>query len=117
VKQFFVFVSLQILQPLCHEIETDLRLLVHSHLQLDERNPLRGEINNCAPLLQTQPLRFFDQYIYVKGNAVINNIVVCFLMPKMIFLSCYVCLPKYLPSFLLIFIPYRPIFIFYDLIT
>ncbi|KAF4526331.1 hypothetical protein B566_EDAN012258 [Ephemera danica] len=57
----------QVLKPLCHQIEMDLRLHVHSHLQLSARNPLLSTTHNCAPLLKTQPLLFFGQFISIKA--------------------------------------------------
>lgn len=36
-KNFFQ----HLLQPLCRDIETDLRLHIHQHLQLDDRNPFK----------------------------------------------------------------------------
>ncbi len=44
-----------ILDPLCKDIEMDLRLHAHSHLQLDERNPFRqqgSKLQDLSPFLQ-----------------------------------------------------------------
>ena len=38
---FDVFFVQNLLQPLCRDIETDLRLHIHQHLQLDDRNPFK----------------------------------------------------------------------------
>lgn len=57
-----------ILQPLCHDIETSLRLSVHVHLQVNERNPFTSNIPDYGPLLRVRPMRFFDKYIDIKGN-------------------------------------------------
>ncbi|KAG8233309.1 hypothetical protein J437_LFUL013779 [Ladona fulva] len=61
------FHRISILKPFCNDIETDLRLHVHSHLQLDDRNPFRVGIHNFVPMLRLQPLRFFNRYISIKG--------------------------------------------------
>ncbi|XP_046405454.1 WASH complex subunit 4 [Ischnura elegans] len=57
----------KILIPFCNDIETDLRLHVHSHLQLDDRNPFRVGIQNFVPMLRLRPLRFFDRYISIQS--------------------------------------------------
>ena len=59
----------EILVPLCNEIETDLRLSTHSHLQLDDRNPLRFGKKNISALLATEPIRFFDCYLDIKKHV------------------------------------------------
>ncbi|KAL5260221.1 hypothetical protein ACHWQZ_G010367 [Mnemiopsis leidyi] len=59
----------EILQPLCNEIETDLRLSTHSHLQLDDRNPLKYGKKNISALLATPPIRFFDSYLDIKKHV------------------------------------------------
>ncbi|CAG2065030.1 unnamed protein product [Timema podura] len=61
------FLLYMVLKPLCQEVETNLRLHVHSHLQLDDRNPFRGAIYDCSPFLTLKPLRFFNNYINIKG--------------------------------------------------
>ncbi|XP_021927247.1 WASH complex subunit 4 isoform X2 [Zootermopsis nevadensis] len=61
------YLSEQVLQPLCHDIETNLRLHVHSHLQLDDRNPFRVGVMDFTPFLRLKPLRFFNRYIDIRG--------------------------------------------------
>ena len=48
----------QVVAPLCREIETELRLAVHKQagLQLDERNPFRTAPVELRPFLDTPPL-------------------------------------------------------------
>uniref|UniRef100_A0A673GME4 WASH complex subunit 4 n=1 Tax=Sinocyclocheilus rhinocerous TaxID=307959 RepID=A0A673GME4_9TELE len=43
-----------LLDKLCKEIEKDLRLSVHTHLKLDDRNPFK-------------PIRFFNRFIDIKA--------------------------------------------------
>ena len=62
-----------ILRPLCHDIETSLRLSVHSHLQLDERNPFTTFLPDFAPLVKVRPMRFFDKYIDLKGGLLYHS--------------------------------------------
>ncbi|XP_071139375.1 WASH complex subunit 4-like isoform X2 [Mytilus edulis] len=56
-----------LLDPLCREIETDLRLQIHAHLQLDDRNPFKVGMKDMSQLLKVRPIRFFDRYINIKG--------------------------------------------------
>ena len=55
-----------ILDPICTEIETDLRLQTHAHLQLDDRNPFKCGMKNTLELLGTPPIRLFDTYFDIK---------------------------------------------------
>ncbi|KAK7791494.1 hypothetical protein R5R35_008848 [Gryllus longicercus] len=68
-KEVTRYLHEQVIQPLCHETETNLRLHVHSHLQLDDRNPFRVGIEDNSPILRLRPLRFFDKYIHIKGHV------------------------------------------------
>jgi WASH complex subunit 7 len=66
-KEICGYLNEQVLQPLCRDIETNLRLHVHSHLQLDDRNPFRVGIMDFTPFLRLKPLRFFNRYIDIRG--------------------------------------------------
>ena len=57
-----------LLDPLCREIETDLRLQIHLHLQLDDRNPFKIGLKDLSQLLKLRPIRLFDRYINVKSE-------------------------------------------------
>ena len=57
-----------VLEPLCREIETDLRLHIHMHLQLEDRNPFKVGLTDLSVFLRLRPIRFFDRYINVKGE-------------------------------------------------
>jgi len=54
--------------PLCQAIETDLRLAIHLHLQLDDRNPFKVGLKDLSHLLKLRPVRLFDRYINIKGG-------------------------------------------------
>jgi len=56
-----------LLDPLCREIETDLRLHIHMHLQLDDRNPFKVGLKDIGTFLKLKPIRFFDDFINIKG--------------------------------------------------
>ena len=59
----------KILNPLCHDLETDLRLHVHSHLKLDDQNPFKSGLKNFSCFLQVQPIPFGDKYINIKAHV------------------------------------------------
>lgn len=56
-----------LLDRLCKEIEKDLRLSVHTHLELDDRNPFRVGLKDHAHFLSLQPIRFFNRFIHIKA--------------------------------------------------
>jgi len=57
-----------LLETLCREVETDLRLHIHMHLQLDSRNPFRVSCQQLATFLRMTPIRLFDSDINARGN-------------------------------------------------
>ncbi|XP_068718075.1 WASH complex subunit 4-like [Montipora capricornis] len=58
-----------LLQPLCRDIETDLRLHIHQHLQLDDRNPFKVGMRDLSQFLKIRPIRFFHQFVNVKQHV------------------------------------------------
>uniref|UniRef100_A0A8C4QNR8 WASH complex subunit 4 n=1 Tax=Eptatretus burgeri TaxID=7764 RepID=A0A8C4QNR8_EPTBU len=56
-----------VLDKLCKDVEKDLRLSVHTHLKLDDRNPFRVGLKDLFPILQVRPIRFFNQFIDIKA--------------------------------------------------
>ena len=46
----------RVLDPLCRDIEEDLRLSTHLHLQLDDRNPFKVSLCTVEPLLKDTPV-------------------------------------------------------------
>ncbi|RMX41703.1 hypothetical protein pdam_00019853 [Pocillopora damicornis] len=58
-----------LLQPLCRDIETDLRLHIHQHLQLDDRNPFKVGMRDLSQFLKMRPIRFFHQFINIKQHV------------------------------------------------
>eukprot|EP00004_Rigifila_ramosa_P020162 TRINITY_DN521_c1_g2_i4.p1 TRINITY_DN521_c1_g2~~TRINITY_DN521_c1_g2_i4.p1 ORF type:complete len:1097 (+),score=319.76 TRINITY_DN521_c1_g2_i4:490-3291(+) len=60
----------EIVRPLCRAIEVDLRLHIHSHLKIAERNPVAsGGIKDLSTFLKLRPIRFFDSAIDVKAHV------------------------------------------------
>eukprot|EP00128_Syssomonas_multiformis_P018373 Colp12_sorted_trinity150504_noHs@17166 len=58
-----------ILQRLCQDIEKDLRLSIHHHLQLDERNPFKEGVRPLSNFLKIRPLLFFHRRIDIKAHV------------------------------------------------
>ncbi|XP_029457390.1 WASH complex subunit 4 isoform X2 [Rhinatrema bivittatum] len=56
-----------LLDKLCKEIEKDLRLSVHTHLKLDERNPFKVGMKDLAHFFSLKPIRFFNRFIDIKA--------------------------------------------------
>ncbi|XP_039617760.1 WASH complex subunit 4 [Polypterus senegalus] len=56
-----------LLDKLCKEIEKDLRLSVHTHLKLDDRNPFKVGMKDLAHFFSVKPIRFFSRFIDIKA--------------------------------------------------
>nr|XP_021496600.1 WASH complex subunit 4 isoform X2 [Meriones unguiculatus] len=56
-----------LLDKLCKEIEKDLRLSVHTHLKLDDRNPFKVGRKDLALFFSLNPIRFFDRFIDIRA--------------------------------------------------
>lgn len=67
-NSFDSFFTQNLLSPLCQAIETDLRLQIHTHLQLDDRNPFKVGMRDLSHLLRVRPIRLFDRLINIKGK-------------------------------------------------
>lgn len=61
----------EIIEPLCRDIETDLRLHVHSaHLKGSVNvNPTKTGLRDLSWYLQLKPLRISSKYIYIKSRV------------------------------------------------
>lgn len=59
-----------IIQPLCKDIETDLRLQIHTGVvRLDDRNPFRVEHKDLTQFLKVGPIRFLGRNIDIKTRV------------------------------------------------
>ncbi|KAM6961159.1 WASH complex subunit 4 [Aplochiton taeniatus] len=56
-----------LLDKLCKEIEKDLRLSVHTHLKLDDRNPFKVGMKDLAHFFSLNPIRFFNRFVHIKA--------------------------------------------------
>ncbi|CAG2173816.1 unnamed protein product, partial [Oppiella nova] len=55
------------LDRICTEFETELRLQVHSDLQLDDQSPFKRHLHDFSALLTSEPIRFNDRLISIKS--------------------------------------------------
>ncbi|XP_043255154.1 WASH complex subunit 4 [Colletes gigas] len=55
-----------ILEPVCNEIEIDLRLHVHAHLKLDSTNPFNFGVKDGGRVVQSLPLPLANSMIFAK---------------------------------------------------
>lgn len=64
---FKIYIYFQkLLDPLCSDIETELRLHCHYHLQLDDRNPFKVGLKDFTHFLCVPPIRLFNCFINIK---------------------------------------------------
>ncbi|XP_061187838.1 WASH complex subunit 4-like isoform X2 [Saccostrea echinata] len=66
-REVYEYFKEHLLDPLCQSIETDLRLQIHTHLQLDDRNPFKVGLKDLSHLLKVRPIRLFDRLINIKA--------------------------------------------------
>lgn len=57
-----------ILKPLSQQIENNLRIQIHSHLQLDTSNPFLVPVSNNHSLIKVPYLRFANDYISISNS-------------------------------------------------
>lgn len=62
-------VKTEYIGKLCANLETKLRLQVHSELQLDDQNPFRKGGIDFLPLMAAEPFRLFDQTISIREEV------------------------------------------------
>ena len=64
-------VQSEIVAPLCKDIETELRLVVHKQagVKLDERNPFKTTPVDLQPFLRTGPLVVLGSRLSVKHKV------------------------------------------------
>eukprot|EP00039_Didymoeca_costata_P001169 m.50316 g.50316 ORF g.50316 m.50316 type:complete len:1190 (+) comp10662_c0_seq1:292-3861(+) len=56
-----------IIKPLCKDIETDLRLQIHTGVvALDDRNPFRVELKDLTQFIKVVPIRFMGHSIDIR---------------------------------------------------
>merc|ERR1712137_770185 len=65
-KEIFGILEEQLLEPLCRAIEVDLRLHIHYHLEIAERDPFRQGVKDLAALVAAKPFYFIDRVIDIR---------------------------------------------------
>jgi WASH complex subunit 7 len=59
-----------IVMPLCTDIETDLRLQIHTGVvRLDDRNPFKVELKDLTPFLKVNPIRFLGENFDIRTRV------------------------------------------------
>jgi WASH complex subunit 7 len=61
-----------VIEPLCRDIETDLRLHIHSAVHRSDTpatNPLKNPLKDLGRFLAIRPLRFFDRSIDLRAHV------------------------------------------------
>jgi len=58
-----------IIDPLCKDIEEELRYHIHSHLGVSERNPWKTGVKDLTRFIRLKPLRFVDESIDIKAHV------------------------------------------------
>lgn len=66
ITQLREMLTKNILEPVCHEIETNLRLHVHAHLKLDSTNPFNIGAKDGGRIVRALPLPLANSMIYAK---------------------------------------------------
>ncbi|XP_054719352.1 WASH complex subunit 4-like [Uloborus diversus] len=66
-KETYSTLKKHLLDPLCSDVETELRLHCHYHLQLDDRNPFKVGLKNYSHILKLSSIRLFDRFINIKS--------------------------------------------------
>ncbi|XP_076775882.1 WASH complex subunit 4 isoform X1 [Arvicanthis niloticus] len=66
-KEIMDILNEHLLDKLCKEIEKDLRLSVHTHLKLDDRNPFKVGRKDLALFFSLNPIRFFNRFIDIRA--------------------------------------------------
>ncbi|KAG0719759.1 WASH complex subunit 4 [Chionoecetes opilio] len=54
-EEVYGYIKELVLDKVCQEVETELRLSTHSHLQLDSRNPFHTPLRDLSPLVALEP--------------------------------------------------------------
>eukprot|EP01104_Vermistella_antarctica_P012640 TRINITY_DN3700_c0_g2_i4.p1 TRINITY_DN3700_c0_g2~~TRINITY_DN3700_c0_g2_i4.p1 ORF type:complete len:921 (-),score=299.85 TRINITY_DN3700_c0_g2_i4:108-2870(-) len=65
-KEVFDALDNEISRPLSRAIETDLRLHIHSHLKVSDRDPFGTGVKDLCAFVNLKPLRFMDRLIDFK---------------------------------------------------
>lgn len=51
-----------------------MRLSVHTHLKLDDRNPFKVGMKDLAHFFSLKPIRFFNRFLDIKGMSLQSTV-------------------------------------------
>eukprot|EP00009_Paramoeba_aestuarina_P010720 CAMPEP_0201541928 /NCGR_PEP_ID=MMETSP0161_2-20130828/71743_1 /ASSEMBLY_ACC=CAM_ASM_000251 /TAXON_ID=180227 /ORGANISM="Neoparamoeba aestuarina, Strain SoJaBio B1-5/56/2" /LENGTH=940 /DNA_ID=CAMNT_0047949507 /DNA_START=515 /DNA_END=3337 /DNA_ORIENTATION=- len=57
-----------VIKPIREKIEIDLRLQIHSHLKVSDRDPFKNGSSDVTPFLKMAALRVFSEFIDIKQH-------------------------------------------------
>ncbi|XP_076057621.1 strumpellin and WASH-interacting protein [Oratosquilla oratoria] len=66
-EDMYEAIKVNILDKVCKEVETELRLSTHSHLQLDDRNPYKTPLKDLKCFIRLKAMVLFNTVIDVKS--------------------------------------------------
>mmetsp|Transcript_32874 Transcript_32874/g.82567 ORF Transcript_32874/g.82567 Transcript_32874/m.82567 type:complete len:1186 (-) Transcript_32874:28-3585(-) len=68
-KKVIASLRQEIIARVCDSIEIDLRLHIHSHLKVSDRNPFKKPVQNFAPFVMLKPIRLMDHNIDIRMHV------------------------------------------------
>lgn len=67
-ERMYTILKEKLVKPLCQDIETNLRLQTHSHLQMSTISPFQQPVVEDQILHSEFPIRYVDNYISIKSK-------------------------------------------------
>lgn len=67
-ERMYKLLKEKLVEPLCQDIETNLRLQTHSHLQMTTISPFQEAIVEDQIMHSDFPIRYIDRYISIKSK-------------------------------------------------
>lgn len=68
IKKVMGILTDNVIKPLREKIEIDLRLQIHSHLKVSERDPFKNGSSDLSTFLRISPLRLFHEFVDIRQN-------------------------------------------------
>jgi WASH complex subunit 7 len=72
MKEVIGYLEEAVIQPLCTDVETDLRMHIHSAIlvqELEQRNPLRDGVKDLSRFFTLPPIRFCGTSVRIKERV------------------------------------------------
>ncbi|KAI6650453.1 hypothetical protein LOD99_5890 [Oopsacas minuta] len=69
-QQTYWHIRNKLLDPICNQVETDLRLSIHTHLKLDDRNPFkqRDDLIDLTHFIRLPAIEIFTRTVDMKAH-------------------------------------------------